>query len=440
MKKYQIEQINHLQEKINRMDPIDIAEHFDNLTAYEIALRIKLLNKDLLADTFAELSKDKKMEIIEILSDEDTHELIKELDENELVDTLQELPANMVKKIMQHFVTEDRRPVINQLLGYPEESVGSVMTVNFLAAKDHLSIQAIYDLVFQSDLDANKLEQIWITDGSLRLLGFIYLADLIRYPQAQVSDLIKSLTRTVLATDDQEVVAKLARKYDLSEIPVVDSENRLVGTVPVEWAIDILADEYHEDFGNIHGINDAEEINYLKQSDFTIAKSRITWLIICLITASVTGFIIQRYEVTLATNVALAMYIPMLMDSGGNAGSQSSTTIIRALYLGELQGVSFMKVVLKELRIGFIVGLALVAVNMVRILILDSVDFQVNLVVSITLLMTVMLSKVIGGILPLIADKLKIDPTVMAGPLITTIVDTASLMVYFEVASRLLNI
>ncbi|MCR8968413.1 magnesium transporter [Facklamia sp. 7083-14-GEN3] len=440
MKKYQINQINILQEKINRMDPIDIAEQFDNLTAYEITLRIKLLSKDLLADTFAELSKEKKMEIIEILSDEDTSELIKELDENELVDTLQELPANMVKKIMQYFVTEDRRPIINQLLGYPEESVGSVMTVNFLAAKDRLSLKEIYNLVLQSDLDANKLEQIWITDSSLRLLGFIHLGDLIRYPQAKVSELLKGLTRTVLATDDQEVVAKLAQKYDLSEIPVVDSENRLVGTVPVEWAIDILAEEYHEDFGNIHGINDSEETQYLKQSDLVIARSRITWLIICLITASVTGFIIQRYEVTLATNVALAMYIPMLMDSGGNAGSQSSTTIIRALYLGELQGISFVKILLKELRIGFIVGLALVAVNMVRILILDSVSFQVNLVVSITLLMTVMLSKVIGGLLPILADKLKIDPTVMAGPLITTIVDTASLLVYFEVASRLLNI
>ncbi|MGF3067009.1 magnesium transporter [Facklamia sp. P12945] len=440
MKKYQIDQINHLQEKINRMDPIDIAEQFDNLTAYEIALRIKLLSKDLLADTFAELSKEKKMEIIEILSDEDTGELIKELDENELVDTLQELPANMVKKIMQYFVTEDRRPIINQLLGYPEESVGSVMTVNFLAAKERLTLKEIYNLVLQSDLDANKLEQIWITDGSLRLLGFIHLGDLIRYPQAEVSDLLKGLTRTVSAKDDQEVVAKLAQKYDLSEIPVVDSENRLVGTVPVEWAIDILAEEYHEDFGNIHGINDVEETHYLKQSDLSIARSRITWLIICLITASVTGFIIQRYEVTLATNVALAMYIPMLMDSGGNAGSQSSTTIIRALYLGELQGVSFVKILLKELRIGFIVGLALVVVNMLRILILDSVSFQVNLVVSITLLMTVMLSKVIGGLLPILADKLKIDPTVMAGPLITTIVDTASLLVYFEVASRLLNI
>ena len=221
---------------------------------------------------------------------------------------------------------------------------------------------------------------------------------------------------------------------------MVDSEQRLVGTVPVEWAIDVLADEYEEDMANISGINDEEDTPYLQQSSLKIAKSRISWLLICLITASITGLIMKRYEASLASSVALAVYIPMLMDSGGNAGSQSSTTLIRALYGGQLDAKAIFQVILKEMEIGFYVGLIMGVINMLRILLIDHVSFEVNLVVSLTLVLTVMISKVMGGILPLIADKLKIDPTVMAGPLITTIVDTISLVVYFEVGNWILGL
>lgn len=438
--KYNIEEIKELQKSINVMDPVDLADIFETLLPYETALRIKLLNKDLLADTFALLSRDKKVDIIKSLSKENIMELIKELDEDELVDTLQELPANMVGKLMNHFIEEGRRPIINELLGYPDESVGSIMSVNFMAAKISRSIKDIIDKVISSDLDANKLEQIWITDNSLKLQGFVYLADLLRHTDGKIEDIINPINKTVRAHDDQEIVAKLAFRYDLSEIPVVDSENRLIGTVPAEWAIDVMVDEYNEDISNIHGIIELDDDSYMEVSNFKIAKNRITWLIICLITATMTGFIIKRYEATLATSVVLAAYIPMLMDSGGNAGSQASTTVIRALYVGEVGYHTILKVMLKELKIGFLAGIALVFINVIRILVMDSVSMQVTLTVSITLLITVMISKVIGGMLPLIADKFKIDPTVMAGPIITTIVDTVALLIYFEVASKLINL
>lgn len=437
---YKANELHFLQEKINIMNPVDLAEEFENLSEMDTVIWMKLLNKDLLADTFALLTRDRKIQIIDSLSDEKIRSLFKELDEDELVDTLQELPANMVRKFLTHFIDEERRPIINELLGYPEESVGSVMSVNFFSVKLSTKPYEAIEKILSSDLDANRLEQIWVTDDSLILVGYIHLADLLRNREKKLEDFLCPITTSVYAGDDQEIVAKLAYKYHLAEIPVTDSEGRLIGFVPAEWAIDILRREYEEDLANIHGIQDSTTESYLKKSSFQMAKDRTTWLVICLITATLTGFIIQRYEAVLATSVILTAYIPMLMDSGGNAGTQSSTTVIRALYAGEVGYKEFFKVMYKELKIGFFAGLALVLVNMVRMFALDGVSIRVNLTVSVTLLLTVMLSKLLGGILPLMADKIKVDPTIMAGPVITTIVDTFTLLIYFEVASRLLGL
>lgn len=437
---YDAKELLLLKEQINKLNPVDLAEQLSNLTETESAIWIKLLDKDLLADGFALLPRENKIQIIESLSDERTMVLIKELDEDELVDTLQELPANMVRKIMNHFVDDKRRPIINQLLGYPKESVGAIMSVDFLSVKKTVRPFEAIEKVLNSDSDAIRLEQVWITDESLVLIGYAFLADLLRNKNKDIEDFLYPIIASVYASDDQEVVAKIAYKYDLSEIPVTDSEGRLIGIVPVEWAIDIMHDEYEEDLANIHGITESSAEPYWKKTSFQMAKERTTWLIICLLTATLTGFIIQRYEAVLATSVILTAYIPMLMDSGGNAGSQSSTTLITALYSREVSFKDSFKVIFKELKIGMIAGFALVIVNMLRMFVLDGVSLQVNLTVSITLLLTIVLSKIIGGILPLIADRIKIDPTIMAGPLITTIVDTFVLLVYFEVASLLLGI
>lgn len=436
---YQASELNSLQERLNRMNPVDLAEEFKHMTAKEIILRMKLLSKDLLADTFAEMSSEKKTEILTAFTDENVNELIHELDSDELVDTIQEMPANIVRKIMNSPYYQDKREQVNQLLGYPEESVGSIMSVDYLFIKDSFTHEQAINLIKQSDLDAEKLEQIWITDPHLHLQGFIYLVDLIRYPDQSIEDLTHYITRSVYALDDQEVVAKLVQKYDLAEIPVVDTEGRLIGVVPVEWAVDVISEEYQEDMSNMQGITRTSEHSYLDKTAFEMAKSRTTWLVICLITATITGFIIQRYEGILSTSIALSVYIPMLMDSGGNAGSQASTTIISSLYSGDIRFVDFWNVIRKEISVGMITGIALLLVNLIRMMILDGVDVPVMMTVSITLFFTVIISKLIGGILPLLADKLKVDPTVMAGPIITTVVDTLSLLIYFEVASVLLG-
>lgn len=436
---YNVDNLKQLQKEINKMNPVDLADKLEVLPEKSVAIWIKLLNKDLLADTFTELRAENKDRILRILSEENIKDLIKELDEDELVDTLQELPANMVKKLMTSHIDSERREIINELLGYPEDSVGSIMTVNFLSVKSSKTPTDAMKKVMESDLDAEKLEQIWVTDDSLVLTGFVFIADLIRNKKSTIESITKQITTAVSPTDDQEVVAKLSIKYDLGEVPVVDSEGRLIGIVPAEDVIDVVHEELQEDFTNITGISEQSE-SYIDESSLKIAKNRTTWLVICLITATMTGFIIQRYESLLASAVALTAYIPMLMDSGGNAGSQSSTTIMTQLFSGNLTAKDFLRVIWKEMRVGTMVALVLVIINFIRILIIDDVAIAVNLTVSVTLFLTIVLSNIVGGLLPLLADKLKIDPTVMAGPLITTIVDTGVLLVYFEVASLLLGL
>lgn len=434
------ERLKILQDEINKMDPVDIAERLEDLSKEDTAIWIKLLNKDLLADAFSLLPREKKIEMIGSLSEERIISLMKELEEDEVVDTLQELPANMVRKFMNQYIEEDRRPIINELLGFPKDSVGSIMSVGFIFVKSTATPTQALEKIIHSDLDADRLEQVWVTNQSLVLIGYANLADLLRNKNKDIEEFMHPINASVYATDDQEVVAKLAVKYDLSEIPVTDSEGRLVGIVPAEWAIDVMHEEYEEDLGNIHGISESSPEHYWDKSVIKLAKDRTMWLIICLVTATCTSFIIKRYETLLASSVALAAYIPMLMDSGGNAGTQSSTTVIRGIYTGEIEFKEFAQVMFKELLIGIIVGAILVIVNIIRMSILDSVSIGVTLTVSITLLTTIVLSKIIGGILPLIAEKTHVDPTIMAGPLITTIVDTLVLFVYFEVATILLGV
>lgn len=440
MNKLDRERLKILQDEINKMDPVDIAERLEDLSKEDTAIWIKLLNKDLLADAFSLLPREKKIEMIGSLSEERIISLMKELEEDEVVDTLQELPANMVRKFMNQYIEEDRRPIINELLGFPKDSVGSIMSVGFIFVKSTATPTQALEKIIHSDLDADRLEQVWVTNQSLVLIGYANLADLLRNKNKDIEEFMHPINASVYATDDQEVVAKLAVKYDLSEIPVTDSEGRLVGIVPAEWAIDVMHEEYEEDLGNIHGISESSPEHYWDKSVIKLAKDRTMWLIICLVTATFTSFIIKRYETLLASSVALAAYIPMLMDSGGNAGTQSSTTVIRGIYTGEIEFKEFAQVMFKELLIGIIVGVILVIVNIIRMSILDSVSIGVTLTVSITLLTTIVLSKIIGGILPLIAEKTHVDPTIMAGPLITTIVDTLVLFVYFEVATILLGV
>ncbi|NLM17187.1 MAG: magnesium transporter [Candidatus Riflebacteria bacterium] len=439
-KKYNVQEIQAIQAKINALDPVDLAEKLVGLSEADLTLSITLLDRDLLADAFALLPAKKKIQIVQSLTDEKLMTLVKELDEDELADTLQELPADLFKKLMEDFIDDERKPIVKQLLGYSDETVGSIMSVNFLTLQANVMARDAIDAVLASELDADRLEQIWLSDESQALTGYVYLADLLRNKDSKLENFLNPIAATVQAGDDQETVAKLAYKYDLPEIPVVDAENKLIGLVPVEWAIDIMHEEHEEDLANIRGIGESTPESYMEKSSFQMAKDRTNWLIICLVTATLTGLIIQKYEAVLATSVILTAFIPMLMDSGGNAGTQSSTTVITSMYSGEIHFKDTLKVLFKEFKVGLIAGLALVLVNMLKMYFFDKVTWGVGMTVSITLLLTVVLSKVIGALLPLVAEKINVDPTIMAGPLITTIVDTFVLLVYFEVASLLLGI
>lgn len=434
------EHIEKLKDHFYRSNEVDLAQEFSDLSNAEKILWIRLMDKDLLADTFSLLTASEKEHVVTLLSDKEVIELIAELESDELVDTIQEMPANIVKRLIGH-IEKNRRQQINFLLNYPEGSAGSVMTIDYLSMKVDHTVEEVRQALINSDLEADNLEEIWIIDNTRKLVGYVSLADLFRTKLEKIRQIMIPVSVKVFATDDQEKAARLAQQYFLSAIPVVDSENRLIGSIQAEELLTILQAEYNEDMSNLQGIRETIDSNfYLRTNPLKIARNRVTWLIICLITATITGFIIQKYESLLATSVALVAFIPMLMDSGGNAGSQSSTTLIRALSTGDVQIRDWLKVLGREALIGVYVGIILAIVNSLRIFIFDSQPISIIITVSITLCITIVISKVVGAALPLIAIKLKIDPTIMAGPIITTIVDTLALVIFFEVAKILLNL
>lgn len=433
------EELLALQSKLQDMNPVDLAEYISDLEEGEKMVCIKLLDKELLADTFSELSPKEKKQIISNFTDNEIEEIFEQLESDELVDTIQELPANMVNKLL-NYVSEEKRPMVNRLLGYPRESVGSIMSVEFIRGKVGASKEDPLRQVQVSPVDAKNLELIWIVDQTLKLKGFIFLADLIRLKSPSLEEILNPISAFVRASDDQEIAAKMINKYHLEALPVVDSEGRLVGSVVTESILDVMVDEFEEDLLNLQGISSSSDIpvSYLESSVFSISKKRLSWLLILMFTATITSFLIRRYEAVLASSVALVAYIPVLMDTGGNSGSQSTATIIQALAKNEVEFSDLFSVLMKEIRIGFLVGSIMAVLNFIRVLLMDGVGFITALTVSLTLLITLMISKAIGGVLPLIAARLGQDPTVMAGPLITTLVDTAALVIYFEMAQLLL--
>lgn len=427
-----------LQKKIQAMNPVDLADYIEELEPDEKAVCIKLLDKELLAETFAELSPRNKEELITVLTAGQIADIFVELDADEVVDTIQELPANMVNKLIK-YVSDDRRPFVNQLLGYPQESVGSIMSIDYVKAKTTRTKSEVLDFVYESDIDAENLEVIWMVDQKLKLVGFIYLADLVRLKGESLEDIINPIVASVTTLDDQEMAAKVINRYHLEALPVVDLEGRLVGSIITEMILDVMTEEFQEDIYNLQGMAPTEE-SYLDTPIFSIAKKRFSWLLILMFTATITSKLIQGYEAVLAGSVALIAYIPMLMDTGGNSGNQATATIIQSLALNEIEGKDFLKVIGKEAGIGLMIGGVMAVFNFARVMLMDGVTIEVACTVSLALTVTIVVAKVIGGVLPLLAVKLKQDPTVMAGPLLTTIVDTIALTVFFEFAKIILGL
>lgn len=432
-------QLAKLKESLMEENPVDIAELLEDLTKEQSLKIFRILPKDTSAEVFSYLSSEKQQEIVENITDEEIRHIIDEMFIDDTVDFIEEMPANIVDKILQN-TSPDTRKLINQFLKYPENSAGSVMTVEYVSLKSDMNIGQALNHIKKVGIDNETIDICYIIDNQRKLVGFIslksliFLDDILPLVDAMETNVISAIT-----TDDQEFIASQFRKYDLTSMPVVDNEGRLVGIITIDDVVDVIDQENTEDFQKMAAMNPSDE-EYLKESVFSLAKHRIIWLLVLMISATATGTIIRRYEEVLQSVVILAAFIPMLMDTGGNAGSQSSTLIIRGIALGEIQIKDVGKILWKEFRVSLIVGVTLAAVNFLRIYFIDRAGLTISLVVCASLLFTVVIAKVVGGVLPLMAKAFKLDPAIMASPLITTIVDACALVVYFGLSTHFLNL
>ncbi|MFA7167586.1 MAG: magnesium transporter [Sphaerochaetaceae bacterium] len=429
-----------LKEKLTHLNEVDVADFIGALPATQVMIVFGLLEKEVAADVFANLPIENQEQLINSLDDQQLSTIIEDLSVDDAVDMIGELPANIVRKVLRN-ATPETRQMINHFLRYPDDSVGSIMTSEFVDLKRELTIKEAIDRIRHTGKDKETISTCYVTDQEHHLEGTASIKDLLLASDEQrVEDVMEKDVISVATTDDQEVAARLFNKYDFVALPVVDAENRLVGIVTVDDAVDVMEDETTEDIEKMAALQPSEK-PYLKTSVMEMAKHRILWLLILMISGMITGIILERFTDAFVAIPLLVTFIPMLTDTGGNAGSQSSALIIRGLAVGEVSPHDWLKIVWKELRVSIIVGAALAAVNYVRIVITyKNISSMIAFTVSLTMFFTVILAKLIGGILPLVAKKIHVDPAIMAAPLITTIVDAMSLIIYFSIAGKLLGV
>ncbi len=431
--------INEARKELLVMDPVDVAALLERLDSEKILIIFRILPKDVGVDVFSHICKESQIHIGQSITSNELSNIVDELYLDDSVDFLEELPANMVKKILQN-TEKTKRDLINQFLNYPDDSAGSIMTIEYVDLKKEMTVKQALKYIKRIGVDKETIDICYVIDKKRKLEGIITIRRLILSDDEQlIGDLMTINMIHAETTDDQEDVANIFKKYDFTTLPVVDKEMRLVGIITIDDIVDIIEQENTEDFHRMAAMQPSED-SYLKTKVTTLAKHRIVWLLVLMLSATFTGRIIRRYEDLLASMVILTSFIPMLMDTGGNSGSQSSTLIIRSLALGEVGVSDFFKVIKKELQVSVIVGIVLAVANFLRLHYLEGVSVPVALTVTITLVVVVIVAKVTGGVLPLIAKVLKLDPAIMAGPLITTVVDAAALMVYFKLASVILGL
>ncbi len=428
-----------LKSLVNNMNEADLAEILRDFEAQELATVFRLISKDKAVDVFAELEVDVATELLNFLSDKEVVSLIDEMPADDATDILEEMPANLVDKILKNCSQETRKD-INRLLNYKEDSAGSIMTVEYPELKENLIItEAIARLKKNRD-EYETINICYVVDDKRVLVGFVKIEDLLfSNPQDKISYICNNDIIFVHTSTDQEDVANTFKKYDITVMPVVDSENRLVGIITIDDVIDVLEEEATEDMKKMAAIIPQNK-PYSKIGVIEIFKSRIPWLLLLMVSATFTGAIIKNFEDQLATQAILTAFIPMLMDTGGNAGGQASVSIIRALSLNDIKFKDIFKVLFKEIRIALLCSIVLAICNFIKMIVIDQVSMLVALTVCITLCITVILAKIIGCTLPMIAKKIGFDPAVMASPFITTIVDACSLIIYFQVATYILGL
>lgn len=417
----------------------DIAECMEQLSADKIAVVFRMLSKDVAADVFSELSPEAQEIIIHSVTDSELTAIIGDLWLDDAVDLVEEMPAGVVKRILKNAPPETRA-LINRFLNYPEDSAGSIMTAEFVDLKQHMSVSDAIARLRTKGKDSRSVYTCYVVSESRRLEGVITLRELLFAPDNElVGQLMNKDVITVRTAQDKEFAAKTMMKYDLITLPVVDTENRLVGIITSDDVMDVIEEEATEDFEKMAAMQPSEK-PYLKTNVFALARKRIGWLLILMISGMITGGILGKFEAAFSALPLLVTFIPMITDTGGNSGSQSSTLIIRGMAVGEITPRDLPKVLWKELRVSLIVGIVLSAVNYVRLIITYPGNEGIALTVALAMLATVVLAKTAGGVLPIAAKLLHADPAIMAAPLITTIVDAVSLVCYFLIAQALLPI
>lgn len=427
-----------LRARLIDMNEVDVAQFLGELEPEDARLMFRALPKQMAADVFSNLDSDLQQVILESATDGELKQIMDELYVDDAVDMLEELPANVVKRVLKNS-TREMRDVINQYLQYPENSAGSIMTAEFTDLRASMTVGEAIAHIRRTGEDRETIYTCYVIDGSRVLEGVITVKDLLLADDARrVDELMERDVISVNTLEDQEKVARVMSKYDLLSLPVVDNENRLVGVITIDDAVDVMEQEATEDFEVMGGIHPSEK-TYLKTSVLEMSRNRIVWLLVLMVSGMITGGILGKFEAAISAMPLLVTFIPMLTDTGGNAGSQSSTMIIRGLATGDLTIRDLPRVLWKELCVALTVGVVLSAVNLVRVGVQYG-DWTVGIVVAITMLFTVIMAKVVGGVLPLLANAVHIDPAIMAAPLITTVVDACSLIIFFAVCTAMLPV
>ena len=428
------------------MNASDIAAIFGEVPENKLPLLFRLLPKELAAETFVEMEPEAQELLIQGFSDNELKEVVNELYVDDAVDIVEEMPANVVKRILKQADPEMRK-MINEILKYPDDSAGSIMTTEYVSLRPDMTAEEAIKRIRRTGVDKETIYTCYVTDNNRKLIGMITLRTLLLSEDDDVvSDVMEENIISVNTLVDQETVAQMFAKYNWAAMPVVDQENRLVGIVTVDDAIDVLQEEATEDFEKLAGMTPTEK-PYLRTGVMETWKSRIPWLLVLMLSATLTSMVLTSYETSLAACTVLTAFIPMLTGTGGNSGTQASVAVIRGLSLGEVEFSDTVEVIWKEIRVAVICGVTLAACNFVKLLLVDqrllhntSVTIPVAAVICLTMILTVICAKTVGCILPLLAEKIHLDPAVMASPFISTIVDVLTLVIYFQVARGILHI
>ena len=428
-----------LKSRLVEMNEVDIASFMEELDSEKTVVVFRMLPKELATDVFAELEPEQQQQIVTSITDYELGAIINDLYVDDAVDMLEELPANVVKRVLKNSNPEQRK-LLNQFLKYPEDSAGSVMTAEFVNLKKNMTVADAFEYIRRHGVDKETIYTCYVADDTRRLQGVVTVKDLLMSSyETKIDDIMDDNVIKVTTTEDQEEVANLFNEYNLLALPVVDNEERLVGIITVDDVMDVMEAEATEDIEKMAAIIPSEK-PYLKTGVLTLARNRIPWLLVLMFSSMITGNILLRYENAFAAIPLLVTFVPMLMDTGGNSGSQASTMIIRGMAIGDIELSDVAKVVWKELRVGMLCGAVLATANFVRLMIQYPGNTMICLTVVLSVFFTVIIAKTIGCSLPILAKAVHLDPALIASPMLTTIVDAASLTIYFTFATWILGL